>query len=283
MAKKPFRKKTNFASQNNITMKTALLLIDCQYDFANPNGTLFVKGADKDMERLSEWIMENIERIDSITMTVDSHQPHDISHPGFWQDSSGRNPAPFTQIKLSDVQSGMWNPMFEPEKVVRYLTQLESQGEYPHMIWPEHCLTGSLGASVVGSVMDAVTEWSRRKMEPYRVIIKGEYQFSEHFGAFRAQVPVPERDDTKNNVLLMGMIRNHDVVYVAGEAKSHCVASTINQAAELLPEHVKKFVILEDCMSDVEGLGHLGEPTYNKVREMGAKFEKTALKETETV
>jgi nicotinamidase-related amidase len=264
-------------------MKTALLLIDCQYDFADPNGTLFVKGADKDVERLTAWIRTNWKKIDSITLTADSHQPLDISHPKFWQDESGCNPEPFTQITSSDVKSGKWKPLFEPDKVLNYLLTLETQKEYPHFIWPEHCLAGSIGASIVKPVMDAVIDWAKYRGKTYDVIVKGEYQFSEHFGAFRAQVPVPERDDTKNNVILMELVKNNDVIYIAGEAKSHCVASTIKQAIELLPQHIQKFVILEDCMSDVEGLGHLGEPAYIKAKELGAKFEKSKITETAEV
>lgn len=261
-------------------MKTALLIIDAQYDFANPNGTLFVNGADKDMERLSVWMRQNWKIIDSIAMTLDSHQPMDISHPKFWSNANGYNPEPFTQITSADVESGKWVPIFEKEKTLNYLKQLETQGEYPHFIWPEHCLTGSVGASVVKPVMDAVTDWAKYRSKTYGVVVKGEYQFSEHFGAFRAQIPTPDREDTKNNSWLMNFVREHDVIYIAGEAKSHCVASTIKQAIELFPEQVKKFVILEDCMSDVGNLGHLGKPAYDKARELGAKFEKSQITET---
>lgn len=261
-------------------MKKALLLIDCQYDFADPNGTLFVKGADKDMERLSAWILSNKNELDSISMTIDSHQPMDISHPSFWKDGAGLNPKPFTQITLAEVKSEKWIPACEKDKALNYLEQLEAQGEYPHFIWPEHCISGSRGSSVVKSVMDAVSDWARYHNKTYGVVVKGEYQFSEHFGAFRAQVPTIGVKSTQNNEFLLDFVKNHDIIYIAGEAKSHCVASTIKQTIELLPEHVKKFVVLEDCMSDVENLGHLGEPTYKKAIELGAKFEKAEITET---
>jgi hypothetical protein len=31
-------------------------------------------------------------------------------------------------------------------------------------------------------------------------------------------------------------------------------------------------IIIEDCMSDVSGLGHLGEPIYTEARSQGLRF-----------
>jgi hypothetical protein len=35
-------------------------------------------------------------------------------------------------------------------------------------------------------------------------------------------------------------------------------------------------IIIEDCMSDVTGLGHLGEPIYAEARQKGLRFAKAA-------
>jgi nicotinamidase-related amidase len=51
------------------------------------------------------------------------------------------------------------------------------------------------------------------------------------------------------------MMQKADQVVVAGEASSHCVLSTVNQIAENIgEEHIKKFVLLTDCMSPVGAL-----------------------------
>lgn len=89
--------------------KIALLIIDGQFDFCNPQGSLFVQGADTDMVRVGDFIKKNEKRIDFIGLTMDSHQVNDISHPSFWMDKDGNYPNPFTIISVADVLSG--NPM----------------------------------------------------------------------------------------------------------------------------------------------------------------------------
>ena len=141
--------------------KNALLIIDAQFDFCDPQGSLFVAGADQDMIRLGEFIHNNEKEIDHISLTLDSHQVNDISHPSFWQDKDGNYPAPYTAITTADVQSGKWSPRFAPQQAVKYVEDLEKQGEFPHLIWPEHCIIGTKGASFVDSIMNAVTSWCK--------------------------------------------------------------------------------------------------------------------------
>ena len=50
-------------------MKKVLIIVDCQYDFVNPNGSLFVKGS----EDLPERITGIMERFDSVVFTLDWH------------------------------------------------------------------------------------------------------------------------------------------------------------------------------------------------------------------
>lgn len=279
-------------------MKTGLIIIDPQFDFCHPTGKLSVPGAHADMNRLADWILQKVDNIDSIAVTLDSHQPNDVSHPKFWTDVDGNSPKEFTQITHADVMSGKWTPKFNPEVVTVYLQLLEAQGEYPHFIWPEHCITGSAGASIYNTLLTAIAEWSYHKKTWYKTFTKGEMPLTEHFGALRPQISMEDIGKSINfNTIewknihrielaskstgqeVLEWILAHDKIYIAGEAKSHCVASTIKQVIEMIPEQISKFVILEDCMSDVTGLGHLGEPIFTKAKSMGAKFE-TTLSET---
>jgi hypothetical protein len=41
------------------------------------------------------------------------------------------------------------------------------------------------------------------------------------------------------------------------------------------PELAARMVILSDAMSDVSGLGHLGQPIYEAARQMGVRFVTT--------
>ncbi len=258
-----------------------LLIIDPQNDFCNPGdadgngkGALYVDGADQDMNRLAWFILSNIENINHIAVTLDNHYHNDISHPKFWVNTEGQNPEPFTQISLQDVKDKKWLPLFMPERVEEYLQKLEQQGEYPHLIWPEHCLIGSEGAAIYKPIFDAIATWSA-KGRFFQPIMKGQYPFSEHFGAFAAQVIFDDIYDTHLNSELIDQLGRFDTIFVAGEAKSHCVANTIKQLIDYAPGLVGKLVILEDTMSPVAGFEHIADDIYKKAVELGAKIMKS--------
>jgi nicotinamidase/pyrazinamidase len=251
--------------------QNAVLIIDAQYDFCNPQGALFVDGADDDTRRLSAWIKANKNSIDNITLSIDSHQVNDISHPSFWQDKNGNFPDSFTPITSAEIKDGKWSPRFFSKEVINYVESLEKQGEFGHFIWPYHCLTGSRGAALNDNIMEALIEWARDG-KFYQVITKGEYPLTEHFGIFRASIPVENQPETQLNRELIRMLEKYQNIYLAGEAKSHCVANSLKQAMEEAPDLARKFVILEDCMSDVTGMGHLGVPIYTKAKAMGINF-----------
>lgn len=252
----------------------ALLVIDAQYDFCNPGGSLFVDGADADMTRLSGWIKNNKHNIDNITVTMDSHHINDISHPSFWQDMNGNYPPPFTPISLSEIKAGSWRPRFFIKQSVSYVEALEKQGEFGHFIWPFHCLYGSRGGALDEKIMEALTEWSKDG-KYYDVVVKGTYPLTEHFGIFRANIPVKGKPETQLNKQLINKLKKFQTIYIAGEARSHCVANSLKQAMDEAPDLTERFVILEDCMSDVAGLGHLGTPIFERARELGLRFIKS--------
>ncbi|KOY86906.1 nicotinamidase [bacterium 336/3] len=252
--------------------KNALLIIDAQYDFCNPKGALYVQGADKDMERLSQFIQNNIFQLHQIFLSIDNHTINDIAHPSFWEDNHKKHPTPFTQIISQDVRTGKWKARFEPEKSLEYLEKLEKDGKFIHFIWNPHCLIGSLGASIDERIMQATLAWSKVSGKDYIAFYKGMYPYSEHFGIFAAQIPDETVVETQLNKNLINSLLQYEKVYVAGEAKSHCVATSIQQAIDFAPELVQKMVIIEDCMSDVAGLGYLGEPVYKKAKALGVAF-----------
>ena len=263
--------------------KNALLIIDPQNDFCNPGdakgngrGALYVDGAEKDMQRLADWIKANNEAIDFIGITIDSHQPNDISHPAFWMDKDGNFPAPFTQITFKEVEAGKWSARFDPKRALNYLRELEAQGEYPHLIWPTHCLIGSTGASIYQPLMDAIVGWTV-KGKFYQTVAKGTFPFTEHFGAFRAQVPDAERPETQLNQGLIKTLETYQNIYLAGEAKSHCVANSLKQVLDESPDLAAKFIVLDDAMSNVAGFETLADPIYTRAKQMGVRFTTTNI------
>lgn len=256
-------------------MKTrnALLIIDAQNDFCDPEGALSVPGAVADAERLKQFIGDRQDEIDHICLTLDSHPVHDISHPSFWKDQDGNPPAPFTGITAADAQAGKWQPRFEAERAKAYLEKLERQGEFPHVIWPYHCLTGSWGHSLFPPILAAVIAWSKARGRDYQTEMKGTYPLTEHFGIFQAQIPVTEHPETQRNQRLLDELIRFDRVYLAGQAKSHCVAASLRQIMDFAPALARKLVVLENTMSDVPNMGHLGEPVYERARAENVLFE----------
>jgi len=254
--------------------KTALIIIDAQFDFCNPKGSLFVPGAEKDVERIAELIAFQGNNIDEIFVTLDTHRAIDIAHPLFWEDPNGNTVAPFTLITAAAVLAGKWVPRYHKEYVIEYLKKLEDEGEFRHFIWPEHCLIGSRGAALDDTIMHAVLSWTHRTGTDYRTVSKGINPLSEHFGIFKAQVPVAGAPETELDRGFLSELESFDTILIAGEARSHCVATSINQILKYAPVLIPKITVLTDCMSDVTNWGHLADPIFEQAKEQGMAFSK---------
>lgn len=258
-------------------MKTALLIIDAQHDFCHPEGALFVPGAEEDTLRIASLLEKNGDYIHQLIITLDTHQILDISHPGFWSNDDGLSPEPFTVITAADVDQLNWLPRFNPAYVRNYLNKLEAEGEYQHRIWPEHCIVGSQGAALAQPITSAVKNWVHQAGRNFKTITKGLHPFTEHFGAFRAQIPVYGSPETDLNTSLLESLKPFDRILLTGEARSHCIAASIRQILKYAPYLVPKLVVLTDCMSDVAGLGHLAAPIYSEAIAHGVQFTTSDL------
>ena len=169
-------------------MKVSLLIIDPQNDFCDPNGALFVPGANDDMQRLSKWMQKS--QLDEIYVTLDSHHLFDVAHPLFWQNSKGENPAPFTIITASMVKNGEWMPTVPAltDRMTDYVETLENNSRYPLCIWPPHCLIGSWGHGIVKELYSALLEWEK-DLVMVNYVAKGANPYTEHYSAIKADVP----------------------------------------------------------------------------------------------
>ncbi len=237
-------------------MPIALLVIDPQIDFCDPiNGALPVPGADKDMARLARMIARLGSRLTAVHVTLDTHHLLDIAHPLFWRNEAGVHPAPFTLISADDVQQGRWRARPEDQaRAVRYVRALEADARYALCIWPPHCLLGSVGHAVMPALFQSLLAWEQ---EGGRVdyVQKGANIYTEHYSALRAEVPDPADPATQLNTRLRDALEQADIVAVAGEAGSHCVASTVRDLADSFadPAHIRKIVLLSDAVSPVGG------------------------------
>ena len=230
------------------------LTIDGQMDFCAPDGALSVPGAWNDMTRLAGLYRRLERRISSHHVTLDLHQVIDIAHPAWWVDSSGKNPPPMTLITANQVESGIWKTsnLRVGERSLDYVRKLEAKGKKLLFVWPVHCVIGSPGSNVHPDLLASLVEWSTRTGCVLDFVSKGTNPFTEHYSAIQAEIPDPDDSSTQLNTRLIDKLRDSDMVLVAGQALSHCVADTVNDIADNIgQEHIKKFVLLEDCTSSI--------------------------------
>jgi len=252
-------------------MKKTLLIIDPQVDFCMPGGALYVKNADVDMQKLSSFITENAEQIDSIIISLDMHNLEHIAHSIYWVNSKGEHPAPFTSITLDDVKTGVWkanNPKMQSH-VLYYLEQLESNGNFTHTIWPNHCIAGTQGSNIFPPLLVALKGWMEVNKKTFTTYIKGMNPTSEQFGIFKQEVKTGDDEGEFNHNLFYSLFGSKSEVLVSGQAKSHCVATSLKQIAETHPDFVKQITLLSDTTSNVVGCENIADEIYKELRELG--------------
>lgn len=258
--------------------RIGLLLIDCQNTFCIPGFELFVAGgsglgAVEDNRRLCEFLYRNLHVVTQVIATLDTHQAVQVFHASFVEDRQGNPPPPLTSISAGDVESGAWR-MSEAARAIawpegldanaylaHYCRQLAARGKYSLMIWPYHAMLGGIGHAMVSAVEEACFFHGVARRCPTQMELKGANPLTEHYSALTPEVefgPAGERVAQRNQRLieqLLGM----DMLIVAGQAKSHCVAWTV---ADLLSEIQTRdaklagnVYLLEDCTSPVVAAG----------------------------
>jgi nicotinamidase-related amidase len=143
------------------------------------------------------------------------------------------------------------------ERLAYYTTQLEVNGKYALTIWPYHAMLGGIGHAVVSSVEEAIFFHSIARLSPTDFEIKGDRSFTEHYSVIGPEVekgPLGETLGT-HNFNFVEKLKAVDRLVIAGQAKSHCVASTIsdllNDLRAVDAALAKKIYLLEDCTSPV--------------------------------
>jgi len=231
-------------------METHLLIIDPQIDLCDLNGSLYVDGADNDMDNLSVFIDKNTDNIDHIHVTLDSHHEIDVSHPSFWVDDYDNNPDPFTVIQSDDLKSGKWKTKIPhlQKHIFEYLKMLEDNGRYDLTIWPPHCLIGSHGHQIYPPLFNSLLKWSKTNSKMINYTPKGSNPFSEHYSAIKADVPDRYDPGTQINMGLIEILKKADDILISGEASSHCVMNTVEDILDHLDD-ANKLVWLKDATS----------------------------------
>lgn len=254
--------------------KICLMLVDLQNTFCIPGFELFVggrsgKGAVKDNRRLCKFIYQNLDVITEICPTMDTHLLLQIFHAIFLINAQGEHPAPYTLISEEDIQQNKWqfNPAiaaslhtdaaYGQDYLRHYVHKLKAGGKYDLTSWPYHAMLGGIGHALVAAIEEAIFFHSVARISQPDFQIKGNNAWTENYSVLRPEVLEGAYGQTiaQKNTRLIRKLLSFDAVIIAGQAKSHCVAWTIedllNEIALHVQELAKKVYLLEDCTSPV--------------------------------
>jgi nicotinamidase-related amidase len=253
--------------------RLCLLAVDVQNTFCIPDFELFVagrsgSGAVDDSRRLCEWVYRNLGSITQIFPSLDTHHAMQVFHAIWLVDEQGNHPAPFTLVSADDVARGRWKVNasvadalgldldYAERHLAYYTRQLAEGGKYDLTIWPYHAMLGGIGHALVSAVEEAVFFHGIARYSSPDFQVKGDNALTEHYSMLGPEVTRgPDGDLLEGrNTELIAKLRTFDVVVVAGQAKSHCLAWTIDNLLEdddLREELAERTYLLEDCTSPV--------------------------------
>jgi len=255
-------------------VRICLVAVDVQNTFCVPAFELFVAGrsgtaAIDDNRRLCEFIYRNLDAITQIVPTLDTHQAMQIFHALWLVDEDGAHPEPYTLVSAEDVAAGRWqvdpaavdtlgiDPDYARRHLLHYTRALEETGKYKLTIWPYHAMLGGIGHALVPSVEEAIFFHTVARHSQPDVQVKGTLPLTEHYSVLGPEVTKgPDGDRLgEQNTQLIEKLLAFDAVVIAGQAKSHCVAWTIEdllRSPALIERGLaEKVYLLEDCTSPV--------------------------------
>ena len=188
-----------------------------------------------------------------------------------------------TVISSDDVQSGKWKPLYQTAWSEEYVERLEEQAKKQLMIWPYHVLIGTPGHNITPALYEAIAyHTAARKTQP-RFVTKGTIPKTEHYSLFEPEVKSDDLENGALNTDLLDDLAQYDRIYVAGQAKSHCVlesVTTMMRYYEDQPQVIKKIYLLKDAMSSVANpeivFDKIAEDTFAQFAEHGLNITSTA-------
>jgi nicotinamidase-related amidase len=250
--------------------RVCLLAVDVQNTFCIPEFELFVAGrsgigAVADNRRLAEFIYRNLPAVTKIYPSLDTHQAVQVFHAVWLTDESGNHPAPYTLVSAADVEDGRWrlNPAvadalaldldYLRRHLVHYTRSLAEGGKYELTVWPYHAILGGTGHALVSAVEEAIFFHTIARQSQPQFQVKGNNPLTEHYSMLGPEVidgPDGERLGERNEALIEELLE-FDAVVIAGQAKSHCMAWTIDDLLTHAEPLAERTYLLEDCTSPV--------------------------------
>jgi nicotinamidase-related amidase len=255
------------------SFRLCLLAVDVQNTFCIPDFELFVagrsgRGAVDDNRRLVEFVYRNLAVISQILPSLDTHHAMQVFHAIWLVDEHGNHPGPYTLVSAEDVQAGRYrvnpaiadalelDPAYPDRHLAHYTRRLAQGGKYDLTIWPYHAMLGSIGHALVSALEEAIFFHSIARYSQPAFQVKGDNPLTEHYSMLGPEVtegPDGDRLATKNRPLIDKLL-TFDAVVVAGQAKSHCLAWTVDDLLEhdeVRSRLAERTYLLEDCTSPV--------------------------------
>jgi nicotinamidase-related amidase len=277
--------------------RLCLLAIDVQNTFCIPEFELFVggrsgRGAVEDNIRLCEFIYRNLGVLTAIAPTMDTHTATQIFHAVFWVNAAGEHPPAMTMISVEDVEQGRWrvNPAIAPDLqqspaelqayALHYVRRLQAVDKYLLTIWPYHSMLGGIGHALVSAVEEACFFHTLARSSQTRFELKGSHPLTENYSVLSPEVTTDHRQRAiaQKNTAFLKLLLEFDAVIIAGQAKSHCVAWTVEDLLSDIqqtdPALARKVYLLDDCSSpvvvqDVVDFTDAAEAAYARFAEAG--------------
>jgi nicotinamidase-related amidase len=254
--------------------RLCLLAVDVQNTFCIPGFELFVAGrsgtgAVDDNRRLCEFVYRNLGTITQIFPSLDTHHAMQVFHAIWLVDERGNHPEPYALISPDDVATGRWRVNgavaealgiemdYGERHLAHYTRRLSEGGKYELTVWPYHAMLGGIGHALVSAVEEAIFFHGVARVSRPEFQVKGDNPLTEHYSMLGPEVTAGPDGDTLGgtNTALIEKLLEFDAVVVAGQAKSHCLAWTIDDLLEdedvRERELAERTYLLEDCTSPV--------------------------------
>jgi nicotinamidase-related amidase len=250
--------------------RLCLLAVDVQNTFCIPGFELFVAGrsgtgAVDDNRRLCEFLYRNLGTITQIFPSLDTHHAMQVFHAVWLVDERGNHPEPYASISPDEVEAGRWRVNeavaaalgldldYARRHLAHYTRRLAEGGKYDLTIWPYHAMLGGIGHALVSAVEEAIFFHGVARHSWPEFQVKGANPLTEHYSMLGPEVTEgPDGDRLGGlNTKLIDTLLGFDAVVVAGQAKSHCLAWTIDDLLDHEEALAERTYLLEDCTSPV--------------------------------
>ncbi|WP_295163095.1 nicotinamidase [uncultured Brachyspira sp.] len=209
-----------------------LLIVDPQRDFVDiEKGALPIKGAADDLKRIIRFIYDNMSRLSSIYVTLDTHRYDSIFYPIMWKDYNRKPLTPFTEVTLEKIENDEIIPIYDEDIQIDYVRKLKWQNSQNLIIWPYHCIYGTDGWLIDKQLSNMLLFFEASRKIYINKILKGQDSFSEMYGVIRPEVITEYTKEYDNSWAYD--ITNADKIYICGEAKDYCVYESVKQFCEI--------------------------------------------------